>query len=584
MTGSGASQIARLLAASVLFSLAACGGGDGGDGPDRAGGPQQTVVGSGNVGSAGGTVSVTDSSSPLFGTAVVVPADALATPTEVTISSLVAVPPAPGLQPSGPVAEFGPSGVEFRQPVAISLPATSSFSEEQSDLIYEYASGTWSPGSSDAGESHGQAIDRTSNTLTHSTRHFSPWARYRSADTEKIISNARGQFPGFVGFIPYIAGRCNCPSRGDPTKIIIHSTNDKPGMTFAQSVQYGVANRKPAFAHYYIDRDGTTVQVAPDSIEAPHTGGTLPDGSRINQRAVGIELFQPRNPSRPTQYSDYTETQLASLRVLTRDLMRRYNIKVENIHRHKEFAAGDPDHQDPYGWTDADWERFIAPLRPFDFVPVWKRMSLPYSIRATYINSSCLYVEGLTAAGIASYGHGGGGECGSFREYITNDLAKEGYRLYMYPTMTYFKLFPAQGSDFFLGFHGNVNIQQMTGSLRIDANTRRAEFVAQIDKLPVQCSSTTPTKNGRGTLSIRGESVWLVQAAGAEVLMGALPKASDQFPLTEEYYLLSHFVALDNRFSENPSWASISLGLASDPFHSIMFGAAGSAETTCNAY
>jgi len=84
------------------------------------------TVGWGIVGSNGGTVSVTDTSSGILGAQAEIPADALSENTVVTISELVEeIPPFPeGIIGIGLPVHFGPEGLVFNKPVTIKIPYT----------------------------------------------------------------------------------------------------------------------------------------------------------------------------------------------------------------------------------------------------------------------------------------------------------------------------------------------------------------------------------------------------------------------------------------------------------------------------
>jgi hypothetical protein len=111
---------------ALLMALAACGGGGAESGtaiqhdPPPDVGP---VVASMMVDSAGGTLAVTDASSPLAGTQVVVPAGALSSPTLITIAPVSGA----GLPVNVVAARLGPSGIAFANPVTVTLPYSAQY-------------------------------------------------------------------------------------------------------------------------------------------------------------------------------------------------------------------------------------------------------------------------------------------------------------------------------------------------------------------------------------------------------------------------------------------------------------------------
>ena len=91
-----------------------------------------------------GTVEVTDPSSPLFGMIVEFPANACSEKTVLTING-VASPASAPLQYVNAMAQVGPAGMVFSQPVTITmpLPPGTNTSQDLEALVYDAASGTW---------------------------------------------------------------------------------------------------------------------------------------------------------------------------------------------------------------------------------------------------------------------------------------------------------------------------------------------------------------------------------------------------------------------------------------------------------
>ena len=110
----------RFIAPCVaILLLAGCGGGggDGGESSPTVSGTT-TVVTSQVIDSNGGTVAVTDQSSPIAGTQVVIPAGALSSATTITIGQVAGAGGAPA---DALVAELGPSGTLFAVPVSVTV-------------------------------------------------------------------------------------------------------------------------------------------------------------------------------------------------------------------------------------------------------------------------------------------------------------------------------------------------------------------------------------------------------------------------------------------------------------------------------
>lgn len=87
-----------------------------GDGP--------VVVGAVVEPDVGGTVEVTDGDSPIAGSSVVIPPDALGQATSVFVAESAPYFPEDGALPAGPAVEFGPSGTKFAEgtPATVTIP------------------------------------------------------------------------------------------------------------------------------------------------------------------------------------------------------------------------------------------------------------------------------------------------------------------------------------------------------------------------------------------------------------------------------------------------------------------------------
>ena len=124
-----------------LMALSACGGGGGDAAAVVANNPPPVispVVASMVVDSAGGTLAVTDASSPLAGTQVTIPAGALASPTKLTIAQVAGMA---GVPANVAVARVGPSGIVFSSPVTITLPYSLQYMADNSSEADVHMSG-----------------------------------------------------------------------------------------------------------------------------------------------------------------------------------------------------------------------------------------------------------------------------------------------------------------------------------------------------------------------------------------------------------------------------------------------------------
>ncbi len=316
------------------------------------------LVASEVVGAGGRTIHVTDINSPIYRASVNIPPGALAKNVRISIAELEPPELPVDFRAAGPAAAFLPDGIEFRQPVTISLPT----SDSVGSLIY-LLSGDKRPeveigaAGDDSAESANQYFSEPGQQIAVRTRHFSnrqplTVASVRAAlnlpftpgvPVEIIRENPVSPLP--IGH----RDRCSFNVRSTIRRIIVHSTND--ALTLEREI--GVALSANFMAHYYIDRSGQTVQVVRENIKTCHTSG-------YNDDSIGIELLD-HHSSGP--YAPYSSDQMQALVKLTQNIMDRYQIPVDKVFRHKDFS-GDPLHQDPYAWrTDpAGWVDFTKRL------------------------------------------------------------------------------------------------------------------------------------------------------------------------------------------------------------------------------
>ncbi|MFO1433936.1 MAG: N-acetylmuramoyl-L-alanine amidase [Candidatus Competibacteraceae bacterium] len=318
------------------------------------------------IGPQGGIVSVTDTSSSLFGTSVVVPPNAL--PTDTRISIAEATPPQlPSFfQATGPAVNFLPDGLTFAIPVTITLPTTDDVSNGSSLIYLLSESGAPVPEiaatDDESLESHGQIPNQTGSGLMVLTDHFSSRQVLSSTDINAAL-NAPFT-PGIPVLVPILVAqciRCISPRQVPIQQIIIHSTNDG-GSSFANIISWihrtiglptvrsqngRIVQSEAFFATYYIDKSGRIVQLVDDNVQTAHIAGH-------NSGSIGIELYDDS--------SGYSLQQTEALVTLTLNLMKRHNLKPGDVFRHKDFTT-DPYHQDPYHWTDSEWLAFKAQFK-----------------------------------------------------------------------------------------------------------------------------------------------------------------------------------------------------------------------------
>ena len=343
------------------------------------------------IGPAGGVVEVTNPGSPLFGAKVDIPAGALSISTEIFIASVSPEPAAPpGLEIRGPFAEFGPDGLTFNVPVAITLPSrlTGLNEEHISDLVYEFAAGNFllSPVQDPEDESHGQLLDFVSNQITYLTDHFSGRRSHGKDEIERKIDEQCAGLPlGTPCLIPIIdfpatlvgvdpvtsdgvfVGCVRCVNRPEtePINTIVVHTTANVGGTLASEVarveekmsnpharrpqrNKGRERRLPDeifITSFYVGCDGTIVQVVDENVQTQHVG-KVPN----NDRMIGVEMVQCK--------ADVdTHLQEVATAILIKGLMGRHNnVTLDKVKRHKDLgtARGPCDHGDPYVATPVE--------------------------------------------------------------------------------------------------------------------------------------------------------------------------------------------------------------------------------------
>ncbi len=206
---------------------------------------------------------------------------------------------------------------------------------------------------------------------------------HRSHDHHKINKDVlneikRARLTGRYGDLTDKPGVCDCEDRNNDqiTQIVIHSTH--VSSSFEKVVNNSLTNC--AFAHYYIDRDGTVIQRFKELRAAPHTRSI--DGA-VNQSSIGIEMYSTTVQEKSRE--PFTLKQQEALVLLTARLMNTYHIRIDRVFRHADYSPlvdcstipesynGNcreyvNDHRDPYGWTKKDWKKFLNRFRPLKVI------------------------------------------------------------------------------------------------------------------------------------------------------------------------------------------------------------------------
>ena len=115
--------------------------------------------------------------------------------------------------------------------------------------------------------------------------------------------------------------------------IILHYT----GMKTAQEALDKLCNpTSNVSAHYLIFENGDIYNLVEEEFRAWHAGiSSWQDKEDVNSRSIGIEIV---NPGHEFGYVPFKEEQIRSVITLCQDIMRRYQIKPQNVLAHSDVA------------------------------------------------------------------------------------------------------------------------------------------------------------------------------------------------------------------------------------------------------
>ena len=115
--------------------------------------------------------------------------------------------------------------------------------------------------------------------------------------------------------------------------IILHYT----GMIKESSVLKRLCDENSKVsAHYLIKKNGDLINLVPDLYEAWHAGkSSWKKTKSLNKYSIGIEIH---NPGHNNKYEKFSFKQITILKELVKQLIKRYNINLENILGHSDIA------------------------------------------------------------------------------------------------------------------------------------------------------------------------------------------------------------------------------------------------------
>ncbi len=154
-----------------------------------------------------------------------------------------------------------------------------------------------------------------------------------------------------------------------PGAIILHYT----GMASGAAALARLCDPKAEVsAHYFLDDDGTILQLVPEARRAWHAGQSCWAGETdMNSASIGIEI---QNGGHEFGAAPYPEAQIEALIALCRDIMNRHAIAPSRVLAHSDIAPGrkiDPGEYFPWGTLAAAGVGHYVPPHPIgDDVPL----------------------------------------------------------------------------------------------------------------------------------------------------------------------------------------------------------------------
>jgi N-acetylmuramoyl-L-alanine amidase len=115
--------------------------------------------------------------------------------------------------------------------------------------------------------------------------------------------------------------------------------------------------------HYVVDEDGRVIQMVAEELRAWHAGvSSWHCETDINSASIGIEI---QNSGHMLGYPDFPAVQMRAVADLSRDIVRRHDIKPERVLAHSDVAPGrkiDPGEKFDWAWlAEQGVGRWVAP-------------------------------------------------------------------------------------------------------------------------------------------------------------------------------------------------------------------------------
>ena len=128
--------------------------------------------------------------------------------------------------------------------------------------------------------------------------------------------------------------------------IILHYTGMKKE---SEAIKRLCDSKSKVSSHYFIKKNGEVLNLVPDLYTAWHAGKSeWKKIKSLNKYSIGIEIS---NPGHEHRYKKFSSKQILSLAKLLKYLIKKYNIKKQNILGHSDIAPNrkkDPGEKFPW--------------------------------------------------------------------------------------------------------------------------------------------------------------------------------------------------------------------------------------------
>ena len=128
--------------------------------------------------------------------------------------------------------------------------------------------------------------------------------------------------------------------------IVIHYTGMKKE---SEAIKRLKDHRAKVSTHYFIKNSGQVLNMVPNLYEAWHAGRSgWKKFKSLNKYSIGIEI---NNPGHDHGYKSFSPKQIFSLQKLLKNLIKNYQIKLENVLGHSDIAPNrkkDPGEKFPW--------------------------------------------------------------------------------------------------------------------------------------------------------------------------------------------------------------------------------------------